>query len=89
MKFSVVHARDAAKKLSKLDTKTRKRILERLRQLEDDPYDSRIGKPLVNALGRWSSRIGATWRIVYRVERDEKQVIVDAIQPRGEVYRRL
>ena len=89
MKFSVVLARDAAKKLSKLDTKTRKRILGRLRQLEDDPYDSRIGKPLVNALGRWSSRIGATWRIVYRVERDEKQVIVDAIQPRGEVYRRL
>lgn len=72
MKFTVILAKDAAKKLSKLDSKTKARIQERLLQLAEDPYNSRIGKPLVNALGRWSSRVGATWRIVYRVKLDPR-----------------
>ena len=67
MKFTVILAKDAAKKLSKLDSKTKARIQERLRHLAEDPYNSRFGKPLVNALGRWSSRVGTTWRIIYCV----------------------
>lgn len=79
----------AAKKLAHLDRPTRDRIFERLRQLESDPYDSRLGKPLVNAAGRWSSRVGNTWRIIYRIDRQERIVRIEAIQSRGEVYKRM
>lgn len=83
MNFTVVLSKDAAKKFSKLDSKIKRRIWERLQQLAEDPYNSRLGKPLVNALGRWSSRVGATWRIIYRIDLDQRRVMVDAIQPRG------
>ena len=36
VKFTVILAKDAAKKLSKLDSKTKTRIRERLRQLAED-----------------------------------------------------
>ena len=34
-------------KLASLDRPTRDRIVKRLEELESDPYDSRLGKPLV------------------------------------------
>jgi mRNA interferase RelE/StbE len=87
--FTVRLSADAAKKLARLDRPTRDRIVKRLEELENDPYDSRLGKPLVNAAGRWSSRAGDIWRIIYRIDRLEGIVRVEAIQPRGQVYKRL
>lgn len=89
MNFTARLSRVAEKKLARLDRPTQERILQRLAELEADPYNPRFAKPLVHAAGRWSSRVGDTWRIVFRVDRDKREVLVDAIQPRGQVYKRL
>jgi mRNA-degrading endonuclease RelE of RelBE toxin-antitoxin system len=47
----------------------------------------RVGKPLRRELtGIWSARRG-TYRILYRVREDAREVIVLRIEHRGEVYR--
>jgi len=47
----------------------------------------RVGKPLRRELtGIWSARRG-TYRILYRVREDTREVIVLRIEHRGEVYR--
>jgi mRNA interferase RelE/StbE len=47
----------------------------------------RVGKPLRRELtGIWSARRG-TYRILYRVREDTREVIVLRIEYRGEVYR--
>ena len=89
MIFTVRISRDAAKRLGRLDRPTQERIQARLQELGEDPCSPQIGKPLVKAAGRWSSRVGNTWRIVYQVDRAERIICVDAIQSRGQVYRRI
>ena len=47
----------------------------------------RVGKPLRRELtGIWSARRG-TYRILYRIRDDAREVIVLRIEHRGEVYR--
>jgi len=87
--FTVRLSKAAENKLSRLDRPTQERILQRLTELQADPYDPRFGKPLVHAAGRRSSRVGDTWRIIYRVDAHKKEVFVDAVQTRGQVYKRL
>lgn len=47
----------------------------------------RVGKPLRRELaGVWSARRG-TYRILYRIRDDNREVIVLRVEHRGEVYR--
>jgi len=87
--FTVRLSRAAVNKLARMDRPTQGRILQRLGELETDPYDPRAGKPLVHGGGRWSARVGDTWRIIYRIDRAAREVQVEAIQPRGQAYKRL
>jgi mRNA-degrading endonuclease RelE of RelBE toxin-antitoxin system len=55
--------------------------------LLDAPY--RVGKPLRNALaGFRSARLGAQWRVLYRVDESKRVVVVQDIQHRSTAYRR-
>jgi len=52
----------------------------------DDPR--RVGHPLQRELeGIWSARRG-TFRVLYRIEEDSKQVVVLRVDHRSDVYRR-
>ncbi|MDA8321952.1 MAG: type II toxin-antitoxin system RelE/ParE family toxin [Actinomycetota bacterium] len=54
--------------------------------LLDAPY--RVGKPLRDALaGFHSARLGARWRVIYRIDESKHAVIVQDIQHRSTVYR--
>ena len=53
--------------------------------LLDDPR--RVGHPLQRELeGIWSARRG-TFRVLYRIEEDSKQVVVLRVDHRSDVYR--
>jgi len=50
----------------------------------------RIGKPLREELaGLHSARLGTQWRVIYRIDESKRAVIVEDIQHRSTVYRRL
>ena len=55
--------------------------------LLDAPY--RVGKPLRDSLsGFRSARLGAQWRVLYRIDESKHAVIVQDIQHRSSAYRR-
>ena len=69
--YSLVLSRRFDRDFSKLDKDVRDRVVEKLREISDDP---RIGKPLRGKLrGLHSARVG-DYRIVYQVF-DEKRVV--------------
>jgi mRNA interferase RelE/StbE len=48
----------------------------------------RIGKPLRDELtGLYSARLGAQWRVIYRIDESKHTVIVEDIQHRSTAYR--
>ncbi len=54
--------------------------------LMEAPY--RVGKPLRDELaGFHSARLGAQWRVLYRIDEAKHAVIVQDIQHRASVYR--
>lgn len=76
------------KRRDRLDQATFQRIERRLDELEANPYDPRISKPLKGLEGMRSSRVG-DWRVLYTVEDTVKTIYIVAIRPRGEAYRRI
>jgi mRNA-degrading endonuclease RelE of RelBE toxin-antitoxin system len=71
------------KYLKSLDKPTRERIIEKLKEVADDPYNSRLSYPLVSSTKR-STRVGR-YRILFRI--DGGILEVADIGPRGQIYR--
>jgi mRNA interferase RelE/StbE len=80
--FTVLLHPKAAKELEKIENATRTRIVERLRDLKDNP--ERVGKALRHS-NFWSLRVG-DYRAIYEIDRTRKQVIVLFIGHRKKVY---
>jgi mRNA interferase RelE/StbE len=76
------------KRRDRLDQATYQRIERRLDELEANPHDPQISKPLKGPEGMRSSRVG-DWRIVYTIHEKGNMIYVVAIRPRGEAYRNL
>jgi mRNA interferase RelE/StbE len=83
--YSVVLSRDAARILEKATPAMRRRIIAALERLKAKPH---TGKRLRGELeGLFSLRIGGM-RVVYEVDAEKKAVVVLAIGPRGDIYRK-
>jgi len=80
--FTVLLHPKAAKELEKIEGTTKVRIVERLRDLKDNP--ERVGKVLKHS-NFWSLRVG-DYRAIYEIDRTRKQVIVLFIGHRKKVY---
>ncbi len=88
MSFEFQLSRQAASYYRRLDGRTKSRIRERLKEFRRDPYDPHHTRPLTNAAGRRSARVGG-WRIVSSVDDAKRMVNISDIGPRGEIYRGL
>ena len=62
------------------------RLLERLRELALDPYAPRISKAVKMEPGQRTSRVG-DWRIIYRVNENNQEILISAFRPRGKAYK--
>jgi len=87
VRFAVRLSRSAERYLERLPRDTQRRIVARLDQVGDDPFGPHT-KPLEGPGARRAARVGGL-RIVFTVDRDQRQVDVSEIGPRGEIYRRL
>jgi len=80
--FTVLLHPKAAKALEKIEKPTRRRIVRKLRELEDNP--ERAGKPLKYS-NFWSLRIG-DYRAIYEIYRGKNQVVILFVGHRKKVY---
>jgi mRNA interferase RelE/StbE len=80
--FTVLLHPKAAKELEKIENTTKTRIVERLRDLKDNP--ERVGKILRHS-NFWSLRVG-DYRAIYEIDRTKRQVVVLFIGHRKKVY---
>lgn len=82
MVFAVLLHPKAAKELEKIENTTKTRIVERLRDLKDNP--ERVGK-ILRQSNFWSLRVG-DYRAIYEIDRTRRQVVVLFIGHRKKVY---
>jgi mRNA interferase RelE/StbE len=78
----------AIKDLDSLDDKTKRRMLDRIAELADAPYDPKLSIKLTNQGGLRKSRV-AGWRIIFLVDDETKTLSVVTIERRGQVYKRM
>jgi mRNA interferase RelE/StbE len=88
VKYEIRLSNRAERDLDRLDKPTQKRMLKRLEQIAEDPYDARLSAALTGHEGLRKSRVGA-WRIVFRVEDEKLIVFVAMMERRGQVYKRI
>ena len=86
MPWQLVVAPAAARTLARLSEKVAAAMVEfMLGPLADDP--TRVGKPLQRELtGYWSARRGS-YRVVYRLDDERRELRVLRIEHRSDVYR--
>jgi mRNA interferase RelE/StbE len=78
----------AVKDLDALDDKTKKRMLDRIAELAEAPYDPKLSIKLTNQGGLRRSRV-AGWRIIFLVDDKARTLSVVTIERRGQVYKRM
>ncbi len=82
MTFELSVTREFEAEFSKLDKTVQKRVVEKLREIVEDPMH--YGKPLRrNLKGLWSARVGMH-RIIYTIEED--MVFAVTVKHRKKVY---
>jgi mRNA interferase RelE/StbE len=88
VRYRVELSHRAARDLDRLGRDFQERMMRRLEQLAQDPYDARLSRSLTNQGGLRKSRVGG-WRILFTMD-DEKHLIhVVTIERRGQVYQRI
>ncbi|MHB8067415.1 MAG: type II toxin-antitoxin system RelE family toxin [Desulfobaccales bacterium] len=88
MKESLSYPHKAKKAVEKLDKNIVRRIRDRLRELAVDPYNPPISKDMETEPGKCYSRIG-DWRVIYRLDENEKNVDAGIIQHRSKAYKEM
>ncbi len=83
--YSIRIRSSAAKQLARLDTETRRLVIEQIDRLAVDPHVGTVLKGELEGLRR--IRVGA-YRIVFEVRNHELLVLVVRVGRRSSVYRR-
>ena len=84
MTYTVEILRSAQKRLAKIDGQNRKRIIDAIRVLANDPRPP--GSKKLSGRPAWRIRMG-TYRVIYEVHDQQLLVLVVAVGHRREVYR--
>ena len=82
MTFSVLLHPKAAKELQRIESQTQARIVERAKELRENP--EKVGKQLKQS-DFWSLRLG-DYRAIYQIDADRKQVVILFVGHRSKVY---
>lgn len=85
MSYALRIDKQAAKTLKSLDQSTIKRLLARLTELTENPFDHRTSSPLEMEPSVRRSRVG-NWRVFYEVDDVQQVIAIVAIKPRSRAY---
>ena len=85
--YSVEFYKQAARYYNKLDSKTQRRINKAVDEMMQNPFEGPHIKKLKGRLeGNYRYDIGAL-RIIYFVAMKNEMIYIDAIGPRGDIYK--
>jgi mRNA interferase RelE/StbE len=85
--YKVVFYRQATRYYNKLDVNTQRRINKAVDEMIQNPFEGPRIKKLKGRLeGKYRYDIGSL-RVIYYVDADNKIIYVEAIGPRGDVYK--
>ena len=86
MTFRIVLTKSAVKELDGLPPKIHDKVVDHLRQLEENPRI--FGAEKLTAINAYKLRVG-NHRIVYEINDKEKEIRVVMVDDRKQVYQRL
>lgn len=79
--------KNAAKALARMQPKTASAILQALRLIANEPFTTHANVKRLRGDADYFRLRHGDWRALYRIDRNARQVIVEAILPRGSAYR--
>ena len=88
MNYEVRLSNRAARDLDRLGRESLERVVRRLEQLAQAPYNPRFSNRLTNRGELRKSRV-CGWRIIFFVDEAGRAVEVVTVERRGQVYRRI
>jgi mRNA interferase RelE/StbE len=83
--YNVIVSNTAAKVIKRTDKTTRHRLINRLKEIQRNPYAGDV-EPLKGVPGGFRARVG-DWRILYSVDKAQLTITVLKISPRGNAYK--
>lgn len=84
--MQLIIAKGAAKTLSRIQPKLALALIAELERIATDPFGPHPNAKRLSGGDEYRMRHG-DWRAVYRIDREAQQVIVEAIDTRGGVYK--
>ena len=85
--FSVVLSRTAANKLRKMDRGVAFRLLKRLKRLAEQMPEASLEPLKGDWKGSYKLRVG-DYRIIFQVDWENQQIVVEDIDHRSRIYKR-
>ena len=86
MRYRIAISKSAVKELDGLPPKIHDKIIDHLRQLEENPRV--FGAEKLTGINAYKLRVG-DFRIVYEINDSEKEVRIVMVEDRKQVYQRL
>ena len=87
MKYQVQITASAEKEMRGLAPEIHRRLSSKILSLEDNPRPPRITRKLEKPLQGYRLRVGR-WRILYQIDDKNRTILVYAVRPRREAYRK-
>jgi mRNA interferase RelE/StbE len=85
--YKVLPHKKAVKYYEGLDDKTAARINKAIDRISENPREGQNIKKLSGRLeGKYRCKVGDL-RIVYKIDENSKTVLIEAIGPRGDIYK--
>lgn len=85
--YKILSHKKAVKYYRRLDDKTAKKVNKVIEEISKQPYSYFHTKRLKGKLeGKYRCEVGDL-RIVYVIDEGKKTVLIDAIGPRGDIYK--
>ena len=85
--YKVKIHKSATKYYARLDSKSKERVNKAIAEIANKPFDSTKVKRLKGRLeGKYRYAV-ANLRIIYSVDEEEKTIYIEAIGPRGDIYK--
>lgn len=85
--MELLYGRQAAKKLARIQPKIAKAIRNQLAAIAADPFASHMNVTALQGVKDGFRLRHGDWRVLYRLDREQRTMLVELVKPRGDAYK--